>query len=232
MIPKIIHQIWLGDKNKMPVDLMKTVRDKHFDWKYILWTEKNLGHLVNHDKFNIINDHNKLFDNKFTNLANIIRYEKLFEYGGIYIDADSICNKPFNDLLDNKFFTAYENEVKKPGLIANGIIGSVSGYPILEKCIDEIKTIKNKVLTRKPSFKTTGPVLLTKIIGEYGKEKITVYPSWYFFPVHYSGYVFNKKINPEKDSYTNQLWNSTNRNRRSFFERITGKMYRKFNKNT
>ena len=26
MIPKIIHQIWLGDKSEMPVKLMKTVK--------------------------------------------------------------------------------------------------------------------------------------------------------------------------------------------------------------
>ena len=88
MIPKIIHQIWLGDKKKMPVDFMKTVRDKHSGWKYILWTEENISHIVNHKKFKIVSEYNKSVDNKFTNLANILRYEKLFEYGGIYIDAD------------------------------------------------------------------------------------------------------------------------------------------------
>ena len=219
MIPKIIHQIWLGDKKKMPVDFMKTVRDKHSGWKYILWTEENISHIVNHKKFKIVSEYNKSVDNKFTNLANILRYEKLFEYGGIYIDADSICNKPFNDLMDNEFFAAYENEVKQPNLIANGVIGSVPRYPILEMCIDEIKRMNNKVITRKPSFKTTGPVLLTKIINEYGKEKIAVYPSWYFFPVHYSGYVVNKKIDPQKDSYTNQLWLSTKKEQVSIIKR-------------
>ena len=219
MIPKIIHQIWLGDKNKMPVDFMKTVRDKHFGWKYILWSEDNIGDLINQNKYDQVFYSDNSGENKYPKLADIVRYEKLFNYGGIYIDADSICNKPFNDLLDNKFFAAYENEVKRKNLISNGVIGSVPRYPILEMCIDEIKKIKNKVITRKPSFKTTGPVLFTRIINEYGKEKIAVYPSWYFFPIHYSGYVVNKKIDPQKDSYTNQLWLSTKKEQVSIIKR-------------
>ena len=226
MIPKIIHQIWLGDKSEMPVKLMKTVKDMHFDWKYILWTEENIGNLINQDKFKIINDYKKSIGNKFTNLANIIRYEMLFEYGGIYIDADSICNKPFNDLLNSEFFAAYENEVKKPGLIANGIIGSVPRHPILEKCIYEIKRMKNSLLTKRPSFKTTGPVFFTRIIDEYGKENITIYPSWFFFPIHYSGYIVNKNIDPDKDSYTNQLWLSTDKDQPSIIKRCLNRLKR------
>ena len=51
MIPKIIHQIWLGDKNKRPLDLMRTVIDRHSDWKYILWSEANIGDLINQKKY-------------------------------------------------------------------------------------------------------------------------------------------------------------------------------------
>tara|TARA_B100000315_G_scaffold159433_1_gene147947 strand:- start:423 stop:1112 length:690 start_codon:yes stop_codon:yes gene_type:complete len=219
MLPKIIHQIWLGDNNNMPLKLMKTVKDMHSEWKYLLWTEENIGKIVNQEKFKLINNSSKSLDNKYTNLANLIRYEKLYEHGGIYIDADSLCNKSFNNLLNCKFFAAYENEIKRPNLIANGVIGSVPHHPILQICIDEIKRMNNKAITRKPSFKTTGPVLLTKIINEYGKQKIAVYPSWYFFPVHYTGYVVNKKIDPQKDSYTNQLWQSTKKKHISIIKR-------------
>jgi mannosyltransferase OCH1-like enzyme len=219
MIPKIIHQIWLGDKNKRPLDLMRTVKDRHSDWKYILWSEDNIGDLINQNKYDQVFYSDNSGENKYPKLADIVRYEKLFNYGGIYIDADSKCNKSFNDLLDGKFFVAYENEKKRPGFIANGVIGSVPHHPILQICIDEIKRMNNKAITRKPSFKTTGPVLLTKIINEYGKQKIAVYPSWYFFPVHYTGYVVNKKIDPQKDSYTNQLWQSTKKKHISIIKR-------------
>ena len=36
--------------------------------------------------------------------ADILRYELLYRFGGLYIDADIICLKPLNDLLlDNLF---------------------------------------------------------------------------------------------------------------------------------
>ena len=45
MIPKIIHQIWLGDKDLMPLNCMKTVKEIHYDWQYYLWTEENLKNI-------------------------------------------------------------------------------------------------------------------------------------------------------------------------------------------
>jgi len=197
---------------------MKTVEDMHFEWKYILWTEENLGKIINQEKFKLINNSNKSLDNKYTNLANLIRYEKLYEHGGIYIDADSLCNKSFNNLLNCKFFVAYENERKRPGLIANGVIGSIPGHPVLQECIKEIKIMKKRFIIQKPSFKTTGPFLLTKIIKKYGKDKIDIHPSWYFYPVHYTD-IINKKIDPDKDSYTKQFWHSTIKEDNSIIKR-------------
>jgi hypothetical protein len=41
MIPKILHQIWIGPK-PAPTNLMKTWKDKHPDFEYILWTEQEI----------------------------------------------------------------------------------------------------------------------------------------------------------------------------------------------
>ena len=38
-IPKIIHQIWIGDK-PAPTKFMDTWRDKNPDFEYIRWTEE------------------------------------------------------------------------------------------------------------------------------------------------------------------------------------------------
>ena len=47
MIPKIIHQIWLGDQSKRPNEFIKTWVDMNPSWKHILWTESNIPNLVN-----------------------------------------------------------------------------------------------------------------------------------------------------------------------------------------
>jgi len=224
MIPKIIHQIWLGEKDQMPTEIMKTVRDKHTDWKYFLWTEKSINNIYNQKNYDAVQNNKYPTDNKYTTLSDIIRYEKLYEYGGIYIDADSICNKPFDDLLDNQLFVAYENEIKRPNLIANGIIGSVPNHTVIKMCVDKIHLLKTRKILNKPSFITTGPQLLTNCINQYGISNIKILPSWYFFPVHYTGYVINQNINPLKDSYTNQLWHSTKRKKVSIIKRLLNKI--------
>ena len=231
MIPKIIHQIWLGDKKKMPVDFMKTVKDMHIDWKYILWTEENIGRLINQDKYDRVLYSDNSGEDKYPKLADIIRYEKLYNFGGIYIDADSKCNKSFMDLKEVDFFAAYENEIKRPRLIANGVIGSIPNHHILKKCITEINQLKNKTIIRKPAYKITGTLLLTKIIQQSENTNIRILPSRYFYPFHYSNSTNHCSDEELKDSYTYQFWNSTIRNRRSLFIRASKRIYRIFTRN-
>jgi len=230
MIPKIIHQIWLGDKNKMPCKFMKTVKEMNSDWKYILWTDKNIGDLINLNQYDQIVVHNNSGESKYPKLADIIRYEKLYDYGGVYVDADSKCIKSFNDLINVDFFVGYENENKRPGLIANGIIGAIPKHPILKECIDEISQINNNILIRKPAFKITGTFLLTDIIQKFADLDIKIFPSRYFYPFHYTDSTTHSLDDEVKDCYTYQLWNSTIRNRGSIFKRVLNRMYRIFNR--
>ena len=41
MIPKIIHQLWIGDKPS-PTTFMDTWRDKNPDFEYIRWNEQEI----------------------------------------------------------------------------------------------------------------------------------------------------------------------------------------------
>ena len=41
MIPKIIHQLWVGPK-KPPLQLMETWKTNHPDWQYMFWNEETL----------------------------------------------------------------------------------------------------------------------------------------------------------------------------------------------
>ena len=42
MIEKIIHQIWLGS-NSPPTEWLDSWKDKHPNWEYKLWTEKDVA---------------------------------------------------------------------------------------------------------------------------------------------------------------------------------------------
>ena len=104
-IPKIIHQIWLGPRTR-PQFWMDTWKidylNNYPDWEYRLWTEKEVKELtlVNKKFYNRLAKNNKRYD-KFAGMADILRYEILYQFGGVFIDADSIWmnNKNLDDLL-------------------------------------------------------------------------------------------------------------------------------------
>ena len=83
MIPKIIHQIWVGDQSKRPDSLIQTWIDMNPSWEHILWTEENMPELTNQKQFDAMNE--------LAGKADILRYELLNTHGGFFIDADSSC---------------------------------------------------------------------------------------------------------------------------------------------
>ena len=97
-IPKIIHLIWLG--GKLPekfIHLKNEIKKINFDYQIIEWSDNNID-------FELINK--KLFDES-TNVgakSDILRFEILYKFGGIYMDYDFLQIKKFDDLLNNDFF--------------------------------------------------------------------------------------------------------------------------------
>jgi mannosyltransferase OCH1-like enzyme len=94
MIPKIIHQIWLGTDELSPVrkKAMQTVQLMNPDFKYILWTDEDLP------EFNLENIIEESLHVAFA--ADIFRLKILEKFGGIYIDTDIICHKNLTYLLE------------------------------------------------------------------------------------------------------------------------------------
>lgn len=206
-IPKIIHQIWLGDQSKRPSRLMQTWVDKNPTWEYKLWTEFEVEQLNLRCK--------KQFDQDvhLAGKADILRYELLYNFGGFFIDADSECIRPLEDFLcENITFAGYEHKsgvdyMNGLGLIANGYLGSVPNNLLLGLMIQHISTIPN-VNIRMP-WEVTGPKLLTEFINRT-RLPFTIYPSHYFIPVHYTDIV-NKTDGYNGDDYvfSKQYWGTT-----------------------
>lgn len=199
MIPKIIHQLWIGDKEP-PTVPMNTWKDKHPDFEYIRWNEEEF--IKKDMKFEC---QNRIDDmTEINGKADIMRWEILYKYGGVFLDADSICIEPIDDLLMNqKCFAGYEQEKVRNGLIATGTMGFPPKHQLVKDAIDLIK--KNPVHTNM-AWITVGPGLLTHLYdtGKYADLKI--FPSFYFLPIHNTDieYHGHGKV------YSHQLWGSTN----------------------
>jgi mannosyltransferase OCH1-like enzyme len=199
-IPKIIHQIWLGDQARRPQRWIDTWIAKHPDWQHRLWTEANLPPLQNQCQFDTMQ--------AYCGRADIVRYELLHQFGGVYMDADSECVNPLtDDLLANVAFAVHENEYARPGLIANGVIGVQAHNPLMKDMIDMITSLGDlSGLAAEDVWKTTGPLAFTRMIGKRAHTTLRLYPSYWFYPEHYTGTRYTGFVDR---SYARQYWGSS-----------------------
>jgi len=197
MIPKIIHQIWLGDQSKRPNSLIQTWIDKNPSWKHMLWTDDNLPELFCKKQF----DECPSLPGK----ADILRYQILRDEGGFFIDADSECVNSLDDFFtNNKVFCCWENEQVRTGLMANGYLACEKNCQLMSVILEHIIQFPNMNYHPLETWAITGPMLLTNTVYRT-KYPITVYPSWYFIPRHYSGIEYSG----EGKIYAKQYWGTT-----------------------
>lgn len=115
MIPKIIHLCWLSG-DPFPVDIVKcleTWNDKLQGYTIWLWGKaprdlsviKDLKvEVKNFDLNSTIWTRQAFEAKKYAFAADYIRLYALYNFGGIYLDADVVMYKPFDDLLVLPYF--------------------------------------------------------------------------------------------------------------------------------
>jgi hypothetical protein len=144
IIPKVIHQIWLGN-NSIPANYkyyLETWRQYHPDWEIKLWTIKEIEaeNFASMDLFYRARG--------YAEQSDIIRYEILYRYGGLYIDTDVQCFANFDELHHKYDF--YIN-MEPPGVnkkivsIVNMMIGSAPKHPIFAQALENTRKNWDKV---------------------------------------------------------------------------------------
>jgi mannosyltransferase OCH1-like enzyme len=201
-IPKIIHQLWIGNKPR-PSVFMDTWKNMHPDMEYICWNEKEIENRnLKLECLQKIDDMSEI-----NGKADIIRWEILYQYGGIFLDADSVCIEPIDDhLLNQSAFAGYENEIVRTGLIATGTMGFPKNHPLCRDAIDWI--LKNEISVEKTgmrAWKTVGPGMITRLMTTGKYNDVTIFPSYYFLPMHFTGINYNG----HGKVYAHQEWGST-----------------------
>mgnify|MGYP000064505590 FL=1 len=195
-IPKIIHQLWIGPKER-PSKFMDTWKKNNPDFEYIFWNEEEIK--KRNLKLQCVNQINLM--QEINGKADIIRWEILYNYGGIFLDADSVSIAPLDDhLLSTKAFASFENETSRKGLVATVAMGFPKNHPLCLSAINWI--LKNNVVSQR-AWQTVGPGLITRLYKSF--PDITIFPSYYFLPIHFSGNVYmgHGKV------YAHQEWGST-----------------------
>lgn len=233
LIPRILHQLWIGDASKAPTKFMATWRDAHvpLGFRYMFWNEAKITEeIMNNPRFSasLASLQHRIDEMEEINgKADIIRWVILQEYGGVFCDADSVCIEPIDKhLLEVKegAFSGFENEhVRGPGwspryreihshqhaLIALGCVGFPPQHPLVKAANRWIQEnpVSVRVLGQRAWY-SVGPGLITRLYyDDYERYKglVRVFPSHYFLPMHYSGvnYGGHERV------YAYQEWGST-----------------------
>ena len=190
MIPKIIHYCWFSkDKNK---ELPKAVQRSIESWKRILpdyeirlWNEETFD--VNSVPW--VKECYECGCGSYGYIVDYMRLYVLYNYGGIYLDADQMVTKSLDPFLDNKMFVGMIN----PGEIGWGLVGAEKGNPTIKALLDKMEN--KHYIKRDGSLNICNSIYATtagvKEIYDFSPDVnllqkfdgLTIYPKMYFYPV-------------------------------------------------
>ena len=127
-IPKKIHYVWMGGKEK-PEQIkrcMKTWKKFLKDYEIIEWNESNFD----------INSHpfvKKAYEaKKWAFVSDYVRAYAIYNQGGIYLDTDVLVVDELDQLLNNRAFVGYE----APNLPFTAVFGAEAGHPLIKDMLD------------------------------------------------------------------------------------------------
>ena len=177
-IPKIIHQIWLGS-NQPPASFKQFSRS----WKihnpkcnYYLWTDQNIGRLKLRNQL--------LFDSlkNYGAKSDVLRYELLQQYGGIYVDVDFECLSAIPEFLFKQSFVGGLQFNGSPE-IGNAFLMASQDSTIINQTISQCALPSHEDAFE--IFKATGPYLLSNVISANltSPDAFLILPSNYVYPM-------------------------------------------------
>ena len=192
-IPSMIHLIWLGSTPPPIVQLgIASWKKHHPTWTVKLWTDEEIASLSwSHPR----SQHLFASAKNWAEKSDVLRFEILYQFGGIYADTDMICLKPLDPIIQSGvlFFSGFEdNEIKhfrgkhlfeERPLVGSSIIGSIPRHPILHRCLSYSSTEQEEPNVLQPMRSGPGP--LSKACYEAladRQEGLLIFPSSYFFP--------------------------------------------------
>ena len=175
MIPKKIHFIWVGGKEK-PKDILKCMKTwkKHLkDYEIKEWNESNFD--INSHPFTKAAYAAK----KWAYVSDYIRAYAIYNEGGIYLDTDVLILDNFDDFLNNRAFVGFE----RPDFPFTAAFGAEKGHPLVKEMLDYYDNLDSYSF----DFKSNNTISVSDILVEkYNckknnkfqilKEDIAVYP--------------------------------------------------------
>ena len=133
-IPKVIHLIWLD--SPVPPHIRETHATwaaMHPDWEVHLWTSDEIAFLYLQNR--------PFYDETQSRKAKseILRYEILYQFGGVFVENNIECLRPLDILNENlDFYAGLTDQIRTPRISA-ALIGSIPSHPVLHDCLRSLR---------------------------------------------------------------------------------------------
>jgi hypothetical protein len=112
----------------------------------------------------------------YSTFSNIFRYKLLLERGGLWVDTDIVCLRPFR--FASEYVLGYEEYEHEPPRVASCVIGAPAASPLMQICY-ETSVRKNPADLR---WGEVGPALLHDVAMRLGLASV-ILPYWTFCPI-------------------------------------------------
>jgi mannosyltransferase OCH1-like enzyme len=136
MIPRTIHQVWLGYTSPQPppefAAAASTWTSMNPDWEYRRWTAAEIDDLFASARPDLLEYYRHL--PYWVQKADAARYLILHEHGGVYADLDIICLRSFDAFNDADAVLA----PTEPLGFSNDLMMASAGHPLFATLIDEL----------------------------------------------------------------------------------------------
>lgn len=188
MIPKLIHQIWIGTRRLSDehAGFMQQWKSMHSDYEYVLWDNARVisENIIPSDKQKYFEPHEPRWPVAMQ--ADMLRYEILRKYGGVYADVDCEPLKRIDPFLDCQCFLGQEFEEQ----VAIGIFGAVPQSQLFIEVCNSVVDNLNAFIERETIWalegavdRATGPGFFTRICQPYRQvEGYRFMSTKYFYP--------------------------------------------------
>ena len=151
----------------------------------MLWTDRGCRKFIKTNYPGFL----KLYDAYDAQIKRVdaFRYFLLHHYGGLYVDIDFECLKPFDALvtMESNCILGLEPALhaerlynKKP-LVCNAIMASPAKHRFWKHVFGTLINCKHK----KDVLDATGPAMLAKALDGYPRKDVTLFPDSMFYPL-------------------------------------------------
>ncbi|MCX5922354.1 MAG: glycosyltransferase [Candidatus Dependentiae bacterium] len=231
-IPNILHQIWLGGSfPEEYISLRKTWIDNHPDWTFVFWTDNPVNYVcgdvvartfqelenalaADHQQFLVVDVRQLTFDNRgfydqarnYGEKSDILKWEIVYRFGGVYIDTDFECLKPLDPLQHGyDFYTGLQPLDTHMVQLGAALFAATPGHPILKSCVE---TIKDNQHMHQIVVKT-GPIHFTRCCfrNSYVDDLVNVVlPASYLYPCGYDQKGLPATVWQKSESFAIHHW--------------------------